>query len=378
MNGPDAAASARASPPPLAGPSPGALADRAAVPARPLPADLGRVLLCLPNWLGDIVMARPAVQAMAEALPEAVFVAQAPRPFLPLAAALPGVHQVLPAPSGRGLGELLAARARLKAQRFDAAVVFARGHRAALAPWLARIPARVGFGARGKGPLFTHAVRDWRPLRAGHRSLFFAALTAPFGVRADPEGVGPLALPEGAREGARRLLLALGRQTARPLVALEAGASYGPAKCWPADHFAALAAALGAGQDVDVVTVGTPAAAATEARIAARAPGLLRGVGRTGDLGLLMGLLAEADVLVTNDTGPMHLAAALGTPVVALFGATDPGVSRPLGPGTLHLIHEPEPCSPCFLRDCPIAGHPCLSKIPPERALGAVRDLLGT
>lgn len=343
--------------------------------APPVPPGLQRVLLRLPSWLGDVVMARPAVAAITASLPDATFVAQAPQPFLPLAARLPGVHDVLPTGRDRTPRDLLASRRVLRDGAFDAAVVFPRGHRAALAPFLARIPVRVGFGARGKGPLLTHGVRGWRPLRSAHRSRFFAALAAPFGVEVPEAELPPLAVSQGERERARRLLLALGRRTERPLVAIEAGSSYGPAKCWPVASFAELARRLGE-RGIDVVTVGTPAAAAIEAQVAARAPDLLRGVGRTADLGVLLGLLASADLLVTNDTGPMHCAAAVGTPVVALFGATDPIVSAPLGPGELRLVHDPEPCSPCFLRECPVPGHPCLAKIPVERVLQEVGSLV--
>ncbi len=343
--------------------------------ARRVPPDATRVLLRLPSWLGDIVMARPAIAAIAASRPRATFVAQAPAPFLPLAARFPGVSSTLSTGRDRTPRDLAASRRRLREEHFDAAVVFPRGHRAALAPFLAGIPVRVGFAARGKGPLLTHGVRGWGPLRRTHRSRFFAALATAFDADLAPP-LAPLPVLAPERDAARRLLLALGRRTTRPLVALEAGASYGPAKCWPVERFAELAERLGR-DGIDVVAVGTIAAAPIEAAIASRAPDLLRAVGRTSDLGVLIGLLAEADGLVTNDTGPMHLAAAVGTPVVALFGATDPNVSAPLGPGPCTLIQRVEPCSPCFLRECPIPGHPCLAGISTARVLAAIRAVVG-
>ena len=90
---------------------------------------------------------------------------------------------------------------------------------------------------------------------------------------------------------------------------------------------------------------------------------------------MLIALLAEASVVVSNDTGPMHVAAALGVPVVALFGASDPVVSAPVGPGPRTVLYDPEPCSPCFLRTCPVAGHPCLAKIGVERVLREVERI---
>ena len=331
-------------------------------------------MLRLPNWLGDVVMAAPTVAAIARALPHARIQARVIAPFVPLARLLPGVHEAEPALDARGVRGAFAASRALSAGDHDAAVVFPRSLRAAVAPWLSRIPVRVGFGGAGKRLVLTHRVTGWKPLRAAHRSLFYGALALPFGVQTE----GPLALtaPPAALEAADLLLVRLGRRGERPLVALEPGARYGPAKCWPPERFGELAKALLA-QGFDVVTVGTAATRSVEEQVARLAgPGLLRAAGRTDDLLALIGLLARSALLVTNDTGPMHLGAALGVPTLALFGATDPVVSGPRGPGRSVVLMDPEPCSPCFLRDCPIPGHPCLTKIGAPRVLRAALDLL--
>jgi heptosyltransferase-2 len=353
------------------------VAPEVAVPvleAPAVPAGARRVLLRLPNWLGDVVMAAPTVEAIARALPGARITAQVIAPFLPLALLLPGVHEAMAAGSDRGPRTLWASRRALKQGGYDLAVVFPRGVRAALAPWLARIPTRVGFASRGKGALLTHGVRGWKPLRQAHRSTFYGALAAPWGASLGPPWA--LKAPAEALAQADALLARLGFKGDRPLVALEPGARYGPAKCWPPERFGALARALLA-QGLGVVTVGTAATRSVEEQVAAVAgPGLTRSAGRTDDLLALVGILARARLLVANDTGPMHLAAALGTPVLALFGATDPRVSAPRGPGPLRLLMDPEPCSPCFLRTCPIPGHPCLTKIAPVLVLREARALL--
>lgn len=339
-----------------------------------VPAGLTRVLLRLPNWLGDIVMAAPAVAAIVRALPGAHVTAQTIRPFLPLAALLPGVVAALPAGSDRGPGALLASRRELRLGRYDAAVVFPRGWRAAFAARLAAIPVRVGFGGAAKGLLLTHRVEGWRPLRRAHRTEFFGALAHCFGAAV--EGPWALGAPSEMRDAAEHVLHRLGSRATRPLVVLEPGASYGPAKCWEPERYGLLARALLA-EGLDVATVGTAASLSVERRVAAVAgPGLLRAVGKTESLGALIGLLARARLVVTNDTGPMHVAAALGTPVLALFGATDPRVSGPRGPGRTEVVMDPEPCSPCFLRTCPIPGHPCLSKLGVEHVLARARALL--
>ena len=245
-------------------------------PTRPLPTVRGvegtprRVLLRLPNWVGDVVMAAPTVAALAEALPGAAFVAQARPHLLGLAALLPAVSAVLPAGSDGGPVSLAASRRLLRGEGFDAAVVFPRGARALLAPWLARIPVRVGFAGPAHGPLLTHPVAGWRPWRRAHRSAFFGLLGLPFGAR--PAGAWRCVPGAAALAEADRFLRGIGRRRRRPLVVLEPGAAYGPAKCWPPDRFGGLARALLA-EGIDVCTVGTRDTVGVEDVVESRAGG---------------------------------------------------------------------------------------------------------
>jgi len=339
-----------------------------------LPEGQGRILLRLPNWLGDVVMAAPTVAAIHAARPEAELIAQIKAPFASLAALLPGVTRVVPAGRDRSFGDLRASRRALKALELDAAVLLPRSARAQVAPWLAGIPQRVGYAGRGRGFMLTHGVRGWSPYRRAHRSAWFGLLAKSFDTA--PAEPWLIDLPEQGRADARCLLDGLGRQPDRPLVVLEPGASYGPAKCWPAANFGALAAKLIA-EGCDVATVGTDATRPVEAVLArAAGGGVLTTAGRTPDLLTLLHILGEAALVVSNDTGPMHIAAAVGAPVLALFGATDPVVSSPLGKRERRLVYDPEPCSPCFLRECPIPGHPCLTKLGVDRIHREVRAML--
>jgi heptosyltransferase-2 len=333
-----------------------------------------RILVRLPNWLGDVVMAAPAVAAIHAARPDAEIVAQVVAPFLPLAEMLPGVTRAIPTNRDKSRAERHQSVEALLGIAADAAVVFPRSVRASLAPRRAGIPIRVGYGGAGRKRAFTHAVTGWKPYRREHRSQWFGLLARAFGTR--PAAPTTIEVTSAARASAEALLAGLGRGAGRPLVVLEPGASYGPAKCWPAENFGALARSLLA-MDVDVATVGTDATRDIERHVARRAgPGLLRAVGKTPDLAVLMGLLSAADLVVSNDTGPMHLAAIVGTPVLALFGATDPVVSAPIGAEPRHLVYDPEPCSPCFLRACAVPGHPCLTKIGVGRVERLVRGVL--
>ena len=160
-----------------------------------------------------------------------------------------------------------------------------------------------------------------------------------------------------------------GRRPGLPVVALEPGGAYGVAKRWPADRYAALAGRLAREGRADVVLVGTKDMADLHATIVAQAgagAAVISAAGAT-DLPQLAALLARCRLLVTNDTGPMHLAAAVGTPVLALFGSTDPAGCGPMGRAPATVLYEKVECSPCYLKVCPVPGHPCLDQFAVER-----------
>ncbi len=331
-----------------------------------------RLVVRLPTWLGDVVMAAPALEALSRALPETTLVAAARPGQAGLAAMLPSVAAVLEIGDERGPGGVRAAARRYREDGADAVLALPRGARALLAPYLARVPVRVGFGAPLQRWLLTHPVEGWRAWRGAHRSAWLGLPGRAFG--AGPLGAPVLCPPTVARERARQLLGALGHRPGRPLVLLEPGAAYGPAKCWPADRFGRLARLL-LDDGADVATIGHRRASA-EDEIVRLAPGVLRAAGRTPELPVLAALLEAASLVVTNDTGPMHLAAAVGAPVLALFGATDPVVSGPAGAAPRRILVSPTPCSPCFLRRCAVPGHPCLASIGVGRVHREAREML--
>lgn len=336
---------------------------------------MGKVLLRLPNWLGDIVMAAPAVAAIHAAHPETQFIAQTKAPFLPIARRLPGVVDAIPATKERSPWAVRQSGAALRALELDGAVIFPRGMRAALPARSARVPVRVGYGGRGRTRLFTHAVEGWRAYRSAHRTAWFGLLARAFGCEVSLPRT--FEVDADTLHASERLLLAQGRRSDRPLVILEPGASYGAAKCWPAERFGELARRLVLEHGFDVGIVGTEATKPIESRVAAVAGvPLVRTAGKTQDLDLLLGIMSHADLVVSNDTGPMHVAAGVGARVLALFGASDPRVSSPTGSGERRVLYDPEPCSPCFLRTCPIQGHPCLAKIGVARVEREVLALL--
>ncbi|MEX2148209.1 MAG: glycosyltransferase family 9 protein [Candidatus Rokuibacteriota bacterium] len=317
----------------------------------------------LPNWLGDTVMAVPALRALRAAHPAARVLLVGPW------------VSVL---AGQGLAESLVTYPRAwagrlamsdAARRFgaDVAVLLASSTEAVLAAWYWGARRRIGFSGGGHSLLLTDAVDRPQP-RLHQIDEYLRLAEHAGGITGDR--VPRLAPPDAddpARGETRALLREVGAREGRLLVGVHLGAAYGPAKVWPLERtaeFCRLAHAAG----VDVVLLGAPGDAAGAARVAAAAPALSL-VGRDRPP-LLPALLTEVDALVSGDTGVAHLAAALGTRVITLFGPTDAALTAPRGAAASYLAH-PVPCSPCFYRACPIE-HPCLRSIDAAAVLHGV------
>lgn len=373
----------------------------------PAPA---RILVRGVNWLGDAVMTTPALLRLREAWPAAHFSLLTTEKLADLWLHHPAVDSVLAIRPSEGL--LTVAR-QLRGERFDLGIVFPNSPRSALELWLGRIPRRVGYAANWRAPLLTQAVARpprFVPMRkrtlAEIKRLSQGARPRDEAVLADenvPAGshhlhhylhlaatVGAIPVPVAPRLAltAAEVTAARARFDLSPgtnWLGLNAGAEYGPAKRWPAERFALVARTIAAwpgwgiaifGGSGDVVLAGEIEHGVRQvAGNWPTKPALVNLAGRT-TLRELCATLGACRVLVTNDTGPMHLAAALGTPVVALFGSTSPGLSGPGLPGEERhrLLRVGAPCSPCFLRECPIDLR-CLRGIEVERVLETVHAL---
>ena len=304
-----------------------------------------RVLIRLPNWLGDLLMARPLLHALRAALPNA-HVEGLGRPFSRLLDRERVWNEWRPWPEARALLS--------REPAFEAAVILPPSFSSAWA--LPRgIRLRSGFAADGRSWLLTHPWR--RPARGEmHLSQEYLHLGEPFGVR--PAPVPPLR-PSGAEaEAARRT--AQGEMGARPYVVLAPGAAYGPAKRWPHERFAELGRRCVA-RGLGVLVCGAEGDRASAEEVArAIGEGARSLAGRTSAEEQLA-LCAGAAVTVSNDSGLAHLAAASGAPTVVVFGSTSSAWTAPLGPRVAIAQRAPV-CSPCFQRDCAI-GYRCLTAV---------------
>ena len=336
-----------------------------------------RVVIRAPNWLGDAVMALPTIASVRRHFSEATLAVAAPQPLAPLYDAVDGIDEVVPLPmNGAGLLRPLSHAATLRHGRFDVAVLLPNSFAAAVAAARAGVAERWGARTDFRAPLLTRAVKPpRREGRARHQSGYYQDLIRALGI--EPLELEPRVVATDAmRTRADVLLTAAGVTSEAPLVALAPGAAYGRAKRWPPERYAQLARQLSetgatcllVGSQADQGTAREIESVLSSSADRAEGAGIIDLIGRT-DLGALVGLLARCRGFVTNDSGAMHLAAAAGVPVTAIFGPTDELATAPLG--THEIITHPVFCRPCLLRECPI-DHRCMRGIDVERVFAAV------
>jgi heptosyltransferase-2 len=281
------------------------------------------VLVVGVNWLGDAVMTMPALQAWRAAWPGARLALAAKPGLAPLWAWHAAPDEVTPI--GGGLAGTLRTARRLRAGGFARAYVFPHSLRSALLPWLARVPARVGPWGHHRDALLTHVVGGGAPAGRHQALEYFEIL----GLPAPAEVPAPrLEVPEAAQARARERLAAA---AGRPVVALLPGAARGRSKQWPPERFAEVGRRLVRERGVWPVVMGAPAERALCRAVAEGAGGDTLDLGGRTALTEWVALLGCCALAVANDSGGMHLATAVGTPVVAVFGRTDPGRTGPLG-----------------------------------------------
>jgi heptosyltransferase-2 len=326
----------------------------------------GKVLIVAPAWVGDMVMAHCLVQVLAATRPGVEIHLLAPPATAPLGSRMAEVAAVRTFEIAHGeLG--LAKRNRegweLRQAGFDQAIVLPNSFKSAWIPFRARIPVRTGWHGEARYGV----LNDRRRLDRARYPLMidqFMALGLPPGAALPTPYPRPrLQVDTGNRA---RILERLGLRAPARLVVLCPGAEFGPAKRWPAEHYATVArAALGAGRPVWLL--GSPNDAAVCAAIAAAAPGAVDLAGQTRLLDAI-DLLSLAEIVVCNDSGLMHVAGALGVRVIALFGSTSPAFTPPLGPGA-EVVRLGLDCSPCFARECPYGHLRCLVDLEPDRVI---------
>jgi len=334
-----------------------------------------KIVVRAPNWVGDAILALPAIGSLRAAFPDAELTLAAGDWVRDVFVPEDDRTRVLSLNSAKSPKELRAAAETLRAGSFDLGILFTNSFGSALPFYKARIPERWGYKRDGRGLLLTKSA-DPPDLQAAprHHVYYYLDLLQKLGLKTIAPDLR-LRVPEEERAAARSWLSGLGLDPRQPLVLLNPGSSYGPSKRWPPARFAALGRLLQGHKSVQVAVTGSPDEAGMAADIAAgmdKPPFDL--VGKTS-LRRLLAVIGQAALLVTNDTGPMHMANALRIPVVAVFGPTEPLVTAPFHPPST-VLKKDVPCWPCLYRKCPF-DHRCMTSISAEETFAACAAYLG-
>lgn len=321
-----------------------------------------RTLVIAPSWVGDTVMALPTIEALAAADRRITVLAK--KHLHPLLALAPAVKTMIaPAAEPEETVELL------RGALCHEAVILPNSFRSAWLAWQAEIPWRWGYRGDFRALMLNPPVP--RPKGIRPQIEDYGPLLDAMGIASPTSWVPRLELPATARaEAARRLDRAHVGGADRLRIGLFPGAEWGDSKRWPAERFAELVGALRRRRPTAApMLLAGPKEVLLAVSVHENSGRIAPVVGPELDLGALAGVIGELDVLVTNDSGPMHLAAALGVPCVALFGPTDKRRTAPAGPG--HWVFSSDRwCAPCFRRSCPLLHHGCMK----DHGVEAVAD----
>ena len=341
-----------------------------------------KVVVFCPNLIGDTVMATPAIRALRKEYPQA---------------RLLGVIKPNVAPTLDGLNRLdeliafdpksnvkahrsKAVWNRLREEQADLAVLFPNSFRSALLAWSAGIPRRIGYDRGGRGILLTDGLVVERDIQGKRLPVpaveYYLAIVRGLGCRVESVRL-ELATTEQDECGADRAWNELGLFADKPVVCLNTGGAFGPAKNWPAEYFSTLARRLVEESEVRVLIVCGPSERETARAIAAAAdhPEVVSLSEQKLSIGLTKASVKRSTLMITTDSGPRHFAAAFGVPVIALFGPTHIAWTRTNHPHALHL-HQPMPCGPCQKPVCPLGHHRCMTELSPEAVFHAARRML--
>lgn len=322
-----------------------------------------KIIVRAPNWIGDAVLALPALESLSRSKPEAeIWIAGrdwVKDLFLPLAF----IHDFISQPDSGRPKILWEAAKILRQHHFDAGLLLTNSFASALVFFLAGIPQRWGYARDGRGILLTKGIRHKKGTGPRHQMLYYLDLISSLGFDVNSPELR-YRLDEDECRQAKIRLAALDLDFEKPIVVLNPGAYFGPAKRWPPVRFAELAGLIQERAGAQILIIGS----SEERELAENISAMMKTkpIVLSGETTLLQlaGILKQASLFITNDTGPMHLAHAMKVPVVAIFGPTDPDSTGPiLQPSA--VIFKKVSCWPCKHRKCP-TDHKCMFEISAE------------
>lgn len=331
-----------------------------------------KILVRMTNWIGDCLIATPALRQLRKAYPEAEINVLVQKRNVVLFENNPQINEVIGFDFKKGLKgirERFVLARELKKQCYDKVFILPRSWDSAIVPYLARIPERIGYANQGRSLLLTESKKRTQKVRSGHQAGYYWNLVAGTDIPKE-EIVADLVLDPTVEQWAKDLLSEQFKN--KRVIGIAPGATYGSAKMWFPERFAAVTKKLIRDHNLVVIFLGGPKEAVWINALADKIPGVVSFAGKT-NLQELAALMQQSDVVLTNDSGPMHVAAAVKVPLVVLFGSTHYESTGPMGEHT--LLHKKVDCSPCMLRHCPI-DHRCMKQISVEEVVDAILENL--
>jgi heptosyltransferase-2 len=332
-----------------------------------------KILVRSTNWIGDAIMTTPAVRTIRQNFPEAEISMLAQPWMADVFAASPHVDKIIfyqKKGEHRGLSGMLRLSRLLKTMHFDMAILLQNAFEAALLAKMAGIPVRAGYQRDARSLLLNHGVPIREEIRRKHQVYYYQALLEDLGLTCGSNELF-LQLADKDMDFARKFRKGLG---AGPVIGINPGAAYGPAKCWPAERYGQLAAGLHRENGAKFMVFGTVADRETIDVITGYGTGYIRGLAGKTTLGQAMALISICDAFVTNDSGLMHVGAATGTPLVAIFGSTDAVATGPFSDRAV-VVQKELDCRPCLKKNCK-SDFRCMLDISVAEVGRAVRGLL--
>ena len=339
------------------------------------PDSIRKILIRSVNWIGDAVMTTPAISIIREHFPHAKITILANEPVSQLFSNHPGIDKVITFKrqgKHHGVAGRLRLAAELRKQAFDLAIILPNSFDSALVPWLAGIPARIGKCSDGRTLLLNGRYTAAKGAPPCHEVEYYLNLMRYFGITGSCTQPHLFITPEEA-DRASGLLAENGIQPADFVLGINPGASYGSAKRWYPDRFAEVARRLADEWSAKVVIFGGPGETAIAGDIESRLEGAAMNLAGKTSVRELMSLIRRCNFFITNDSGPMHIAAAFDVPLVAIFGSTDHTGTSPYNKKAVVVRSDVE-CAPCKLRECP-TDHRCMTAVTEETVIAAALQL---
>lgn len=333
------------------------------------------IIVRMPNWIGDLIMATPVLSDLRKAYPDAHITAMCRYPLCDLLKEDPEIDELFCFSKTSGLGRRVEKRniiEKLRKGKYDLGVLLTHSFSSAWWFWQGKVENRLGYECNGRKLLLTHSVPLPENIQNQHLVVTYKMLLQNLGIPIS-DTAPRLFLAEKELEEARTLLRRFGVAKNGIVVGINPGATYGSAKCWLPERFREVTQRLLQDKDIYVVYFGDSNTASLVGEIGQGLSSRVINLAGLTSLRQLACLIRLCDVLLTNDSGPMHIADALGTPIVALFGSTSEVVTGPYHRGT--VIHKHVECSPCYQRTCPIDFR-CMKKIEADEVYEEISRIL--